>query len=167
MLGIGGAKPVAGQADDVVKCSTTKAYDFIGRRFFQNYRKWCPQVVELEELSEPPVHLGTRGRQVTRDRGIDSESTFEVSEFSPDRKFEIKGVSEPFRSAYELTSEENGVTRVSFTFELQQLDLAMRPFQKLIRTALQDGAIQTVENIKRLLEGAPAEGHARSARRVR
>lgn len=156
MLGIGGAKPVAGQADDVVKCSISKAYDYVGRRFFENYRKWCPQVVELEELSEPPVHLGTRGRQVTRDRGIDSESIFEVSAFSPSSKFEIKGVSEPFRSAYELISEGSGATRISFTFELEQLDLAMRPFQKLIRAALQDGAIQTVENIKGLLEGAPA-----------
>lgn len=156
MLGIGGANPVAGQSDDVVKCSTEKAYDYIGWGFFVNYRKWCPQVVGLEELSEPPVHLGTRGRQVTRDRGLESESTFEVSAFVPTSKFEIKGVSEAFRSAYEFTSEGDGATRVSFTFELQQLDLAMRPFQKLIRTALQDGAIQTIENIKALLEGTPA-----------
>jgi hypothetical protein len=156
MLGIGGATPVVGKADDVVKYSITKVYDYIGWSFFKNYRKWCPQVVELEELSEPPVHLGTRGRQVTRDRGIDSESTFEVSEFAPNSKFEIKGVSEPFRFAYELTSEGDCATRVSFTFEIQQLDLAMRPFQKLIRTALQDGAIQTIENIRALLEGEPA-----------
>ena len=33
----------------------------------------------------------------------------------------------------------------------------MRPFQKLIRTALQEGAIQTIENIKQLLEEAVAE----------
>jgi hypothetical protein len=93
---------------------------------------------------------------VTRERGIDSESTFEVAGFVPSSKFQIKGVSEPFRSAYELTSEGDDATRVSFTFELQQLDLAMRPFQKLIRIALREGAIQTIENIKALLEGAPA-----------
>jgi len=29
----------------------------------------------------------------------------------------------------------------------------MRPFQKLIRIALEEGAVQTVENIKQLLEG--------------
>jgi hypothetical protein len=156
MLGMGGAKPVAGQADGVVSCSITKAYDYIGRSFFDNYPKWCPQVVELEQLSEPPVALGTRGRQVTRDRGIDSESTFEVSAFAPTSVFEIKGVSEPFRSSYVFADEGNGATRVSFSFELLELDLVMRPFQKLIRTALQDGAIQTIENITRLLEGAPA-----------
>lgn len=156
MLGIGEPKPVAGTAEDVVECSVDQVYAFIGLCFFENYPKWCPQVVELEQLTPPPIGEGAKGRQVTRDRGIDSESTFEVSRFEPSNRFEIKGNSEPFRSAYELTPAADGATKLSFTFELKELDLVMRPFQKLIRTALQEGAIQTVENIKQLLEGAPA-----------
>jgi len=156
MLGMGASKPVSGQADDIVNCSISDAYDMIGHKFFENYPKWCPQVVDLEQVSPSPVQTGTIGRQVTRDRGIDSESTFEVSVYSPATKFEIKGITEPFRSAYELTSEGPNKTRIAFTFELQEIDLMMRPFQKLIKTALQDGAIQTIENIKNLLEGAPA-----------
>ena len=93
---------------------------------------------------------------MTRDRGIDSESIFEFSKFEPVNELEIKGVSEPFRSSYVLASEGPDKTRVSFTFELQEIDLMMRPFQKLIKTALQDGAIQTIENIKNLLEASPA-----------
>jgi hypothetical protein len=155
MFGIGESKPVAGQADGLIKCQIATVYDFIAPRFFENYPKWCPQVIEIEELSPPPVRPGTRGRQTTRDRGIDCDSTFEVSEFTPPRRFEIEGVSEPFRSAYELTSEGDG-TRLTFTFELKQLDLAMRPFQKLIRTALEEGAVQTIENLRDLLEGTPA-----------
>ncbi len=152
MLGIGGSKPVLGQADDIVACPISRAYSYICLRFFENYPKWCPQVVELEELSPPPLHRGTRGRQVTRDRGIDSESTFEVAECSPLTRFTIAGVSEPFRSSYDFIVESDGATRIAFTFELKELDLAMRPFQKLIRTALQEGAMQTIENIKQLLE---------------
>lgn len=156
MLGIGDPKPVAGTAEDVVECSVDQAYAFIGHSFFENYPKWCPQVVELEQLTPPPVGQGAKGRQVTRDRGIDSESTFEIANFAPSSLLEIKGNSEPFRSAYELSPAGDGATRLTFTFELKELDLVMRPFQKLIRSALQEGAIQTVENIKRLLEGAPA-----------
>ncbi len=157
MLGIGGSKPVAGQSEDIVACPVSRAYAFIGDEFFKNYPKWCPQVVELEELSPPPVHAGSLGRQVTRDRGIDSESTFQIAAFSPARMLEIEGLSEPFRSSYAFHPESDGKTRIVFTFELRELDLVMRPFQKLIRTALQEGADQTVENIKRLLEeGAPA-----------
>ena len=152
MLGIGGSKPVAGQAEEVVDCPASRAYDYIGRDFFENYPKWCPQVVELEQLSAPPVGTGTKGRQVTRDRGIDSESTFEVAQYVPARQFEIAGVSEPFRSSYEFHEEEPGRTRIVFTFELKEVDLVMRPFQKLIKNALQEGAIQTIENIKQLLE---------------
>jgi hypothetical protein len=152
MFGIGESKPVAGQAESIVSCAISAAYEFVGLRFFENYRKWCPQVVELEELTPPPIRAGTRGRQVTRDRGIDSESTFEVATFSPAVAFAIKGISEPFRSSYEFIEESDGQTRLVFTFELKELDLVMRPFQKLIRTALQEGAVQTVENIRQLLE---------------
>ena len=156
MLGLGGTSPVAGQADDVINCPISKAYEVIGKNFFENYPKWCPQIVELEQISPSPIGPGTKGRQVTRDRGIDSESIFEFSKFEPVNELEIKGVSEPFRSSYVLVSEGSDKTRVSFTFELQEIDLMMRPFQKLIKTALQDGAIQTIENIKNLLEASPA-----------
>jgi hypothetical protein len=163
MLGIAASKPVMGQAEDVVSCPISRTYDYIVLRFFENYPKWCPQVVELEELSPPPVQTGTRGRQVTRDRGIDSESTFEVSRIQPVSDFAIDGVSEPFRSSYEFRAEGDGATRIVFTFELKELDLVMRPFQKLIRTALQEGAIQTVENIKRLLETGVADAASDAA----
>ncbi len=153
MLGLGLAKPVVGRAEDVVNTPNTEIYDFVANCFFENYPKWCPQVVELEMLSEPPVHSGTLGRQVTRDRGIDSESTFEVTHFASPQRLEIMGKSEPFRTAYEFAKETETSTRVAFTFELKELDLVMRPFQKLIRTALEEGAAQTVENIKQLLEG--------------
>lgn len=152
MLGIAASKPVLGQAEDVVSCPISRAYEYIGLKFFENYPNWCPQVVALEQLSPPPVQKGTRGRQVTRDRGIDSESTFEVSDFTPSARFAIDGLSEPFRSSYEFRTERDGVTRIVFTFELKELDLVMRPFQKLIRNALQEGAVQTIENIKQLLE---------------
>lgn len=157
MLGIGGAKPLSGSAEETISCSVARVYEFIAGGFFENYPKWCPQVIELEQLSPPPISEGAKGRQVTRDRGIDSESVFTVSTFTPDAAFEISGETEPFRSSYVMTPIGPGATRVSFTFELKEIDLVMRPFQKLIRAAIEEGAAQTVENIKRLLdEGAPA-----------
>ncbi len=160
MLGIGAPKPIAGAAEGVVNCPVASAFAYVGHGFFENYRKWCPQVVELEPLSEGPVGAGCRARQVTLDRGIRSESTFAISDFEPPRRLEIKGQSEPFRSVYEFVQEGEAATRVSFTFELEEIDLVMRPFQKLIRAALQDGATQTIENLKRLLETSPAPAAA-------
>jgi len=39
---------------------------------------------------------------------------------------------------------------------LRRLDLMMRPFEKLIRIAIQDGAERTVRNLKRLIEAEAA-----------
>jgi hypothetical protein len=151
MLGLTSSGPIQGRAESTVKCSISDAYHIIAHCFFDNYQKWCPQVVELEQLSPPPVQLGTKGRQVTRDRGIDSESLFDVTKFASNAELEITGTSEPFRSSYELVPKGNE-TQITFTFELKEIDLVMRPFQKLLKTALQDGAEQTAENIKSLLE---------------
>jgi hypothetical protein len=152
MLGLGAPKPIAGRAEDIVNCPVASAFDYVGYGFFKNYRKWCPQVIELEPRSGDAIQVGSIARQVTLDRGIRSESTFEVTDFAPPRRLEIKGVSEPFRSAYEFAEETDASTRLSFTFELLELDLVMRPFQKLIRVALEDGAKQTIENLKGLLQ---------------
>ncbi len=37
---------------------------------------------------------------------------------------------------------------MTFTFELEQLELRLRPLEKLIRIALQDGAKRTVRKLK-------------------
>ena len=42
-------------------------------------------------------------------------------------------------------------TRLTFRFELLELEVFMRPFQKLIRSAIEDGTETTVENIKNLI----------------
>jgi len=44
---------------------------------------------------------------------------------------------------------------LTFRFELTEIEVFMRPFQKLIRTAIEDGAENTVENIKNLIVGGP------------
>jgi len=41
---------------------------------------------------------------------------------------------------------------LTFRFQLDDIELAMRPFLKLIRAAIQEGVTQTVTNIKELME---------------
>ena len=43
-------------------------------------------------------------------------------------------------------------THLTFTCELEWLEPRMRPFEKLIRMALQDGAKRTVRKLKLLIE---------------
>lgn len=160
MLGFGEAKPVSSSARASVDRSIDAVFGFVGEEFFRNYQRWSPQVVELEPLAQGPIRPGLKARQVTLDQGIRSDSTFEVSRFAPPSTIELTGVSEPFRSSYEFSADGDARTEVVFTFELREIALPMRPFVKLIRAAIQDGAEQAVENIKRLIENEIQNGDA-------
>ncbi|MEI8236062.1 MAG: hypothetical protein WCG11_02690, partial [Methylococcaceae bacterium] len=63
------------------------------------------------------------------------------------------GISAPYRQSYLMENENQKMnTRLTFRFELLELEMFMRPFQKLIRYAIEDGAESTVENIKNLID---------------
>jgi hypothetical protein len=130
----------------LVRCPIGSAFDFVGHDFFQNYTGWCPQVIELEPLSDGPVRPGVTARQITLDRGIRSESTFEITTFGPPKLLCLKGLSETFKSSYEFEEQTATSTQVVFSFELEERELFMRPFKNLIRrgSAADDRNPQTV-----------------------
>jgi signal transduction histidine kinase len=150
------AKPYAGAAQAEVFCPLERAFDYVGHGFFENYTRWSPQVVELEKLTPGPVAPGATGRQVTLDRGMANESTFEIAAFSPARFVGLKGLSQPFSSVYEFEPRDDGATTLAFRFEVEEKSLFLRPFGPLIRASLQHGAQRTVENLKQLLEAQHA-----------
>jgi signal transduction histidine kinase len=152
MLGLGAAKPISGVARAQVCCPIGSVFDFVGHGFFQNYTRWSPQVIELEPLSGGPVRAGATARQVTLDRGVRTESTFEITTFGPPKLLGLKGLSEPFKSFYEFEEQTDASTQLTFSFVLEERDVFMRPFDRLIRMTLQEGAQRTVENLKQLLE---------------
>lgn len=166
LQGLGAPRPpaVGGVARTVISQPCDCAFNFVARDFFANYQRWCPQVVELEPNGNVPVRAGMTARQVTMERGIRSESTFEVVAVERPRLLALEGISEPFSSSYEFESESRG-TALTFTFELREIELSMRPFVKLIRAALQDGAEQIVENVRALLESGAAPADAAGASR--
>jgi len=128
-------------------------YDFVVVRFFENYPRWSPEVRELRAISDGPVRLGTRGRQVRVDHGRRSETTFEVTRLEPERAVDFDGDRQA-RFAIRYRFEANGAqsSTLHLEFELKQLDLFMRPFEKLIRHAIQEGTDKTVRDIKGLIE---------------
>jgi hypothetical protein len=110
-------------------------------------------VVDLESLTDGSVKVGTMCRQVRVDQGRRSESTFKVTIFQPGKRICFEGVSNPYRCDYVLESDKpEAVSLISFTFELLSIELFMRPFEKLIRIAVQEGTEKTVKNIKKLVE---------------
>jgi hypothetical protein len=142
---------ITAKADVLVFDKVERVYRFVALDFVANYPRWSAEVVELEPLSSGPVQLGYRARQVRVDQGHKSESTFEVAELEPLKRVCFKGITAPYRSVYEFDNLSPS-TRVTFIFELDRLEPRMRPFEKLIRIAVQDGAKRTVRKLKLLIE---------------
>jgi len=139
------------QAQSLIKRPTGLVYDFVALNFFRNYPRWSPEVVELELGSPGPLRIDTTGRQVRIDQGRRMESTFRVSRLEQGSCIEFRGTSSPYRILYSFEPGGNN-TRLTFLFELSRLELYMRPFQKLIRFAIQDAADRVAYNLKTLIE---------------
>jgi hypothetical protein len=150
-------KAVAGEASIDIEQSISEVFEVIGQHFFDNYPKWAAEVVEFEPLDGRDVFVGAKARQVRKDNGVETESVFEITEFQPTHKLSFKGISAPYKQSYMLESGHNPQpTRLTFRFELLELDVFMRPFEKLIRYAIEEGAENTVENIKELIAAGNA-----------
>lgn len=145
-------KPVVGKASVVISKPTTDIFIFIGDRFFENYPKWALEVTEFQPLNGLQVFVGAKAEQLRYDQGQVVKSVFEITEFHPFIKLTLKGITSPYINTYYLEPSDSGNSSLlTFSFALLELELFMRPFEKLIRSAIEEGAENTVENIKRLL----------------
>ena len=164
MFNLGSKDPVIGRASITIDSVPEEVFTFIGVDFFTNYPRWSPEVVELQALTEGPVRLGSIARQVRYDQGHRSESKFRVTVFEPGKTLCFMGEPDPYRCTYDMQSLNGGATtRLTFTFELLELLLFMRPFEKLIRVVVQDGAERITRNLKRLIEERIQSNAASSA----
>ncbi len=146
------SKPVIGKAKTEINKPIACVFCFVGEKFFDNYPKWALEVSEFKPLDGEDVHVGAKAQQVRVEQGQKVESVFEVSEFEPPEKVTLTGVDAPFRNTYHFSgNQDQDLTELEFSFEILELELFMRPFEKLIRMAIEEGAENTVTNIKNLL----------------
>lgn len=153
---------VKAQASIEIERPPDAVYAFIAEGFEHNYPRWSPEVKDLRLISKGPMRVGTLARQVRVDQGRRTESTFKITKMQPGERLTFQGTSFPFLVDYRFDAAVQH-TRLTFTFELRRIDLMMRPFEKLIRAAVQDGAERTVRNLKRLIEAECAPPERQSA----
>ena len=150
----GEKKTVIGKAEATIAVPKDELFDLMGTHFMEHYQLWSPEVKELELLTKPPLQVGSLVRQVRVDHGHKSESTFKVHTFDTDGRLLFHEVDHKYHCGYDLRACDKNAdhTIVEFSFEFPDLELFMRPFEKLIRIAVQDGAVQTVKNLKKFAE---------------
>lgn len=142
---------ITGSASSEIRLPIEDVYEFVVTDFAKNYQRWSPEVQRLEVLTAGPLRLGSRARQIRIDQGRRSDSSFQVIALEPLQKVCFAEMSRKFQGEYTMGRCDSG-TRLRFEFRLQKIELYMRPFEKLIRIAIQDGTERTVRNIKRLVE---------------
>jgi hypothetical protein len=142
---------ISAKADALIFHEIEPVFQFVAIDFPKNYPRWSPEVSKLEPLTEGPVQPGFQARQIRVDQGHKTDSIFEVSEMVVQSRVIFRGVTAPYISTYEF-EDLKASTRLTFTFELRELEPRLRPFEKLIRVALEDGAKRTVKRLKLLIE---------------
>jgi hypothetical protein len=146
---------IRSSASSTIASPPEEVYHFVVTDFEKNYRRWSPEVQRLEMLTKGPLRLGSRARQVRVDQGRRSDTRFQVIAIEPQKQVCFAELSRKYEGEYSMTPCETG-TCLQFEFRLKKVELFMRPFEKLIRIAIQDGAERTVSNIKRLVESESA-----------
>ena len=158
---------VKARASILIERPAEPVFAFIADDFARNYQRWSPEVRRLEVLTPGPLRVGSRARQVRVDQGRRTDTTFRVTILERPNRVCFAEVRDQFRIDYlvePLADEaEGGPIRLTFGFQLTRMELYMRPFEKLIRSAVQEGATRVVHNIKGLVE---AEIPAVDARRA-
>ncbi|MEX2431138.1 MAG: SRPBCC family protein [Dehalococcoidia bacterium] len=83
---------------------------------------WQQNVVEAALVSEPPVGVGSIGREVRQFIGRRVETTYKVSIFEPNRRFVTESVSGPvpgeIGAEFEAVDESSTRVTLSATFHL-------------------------------------------------
>lgn len=138
-------------------CRTTRdVFQFVALDFFENYRKWSPEVRELEKITAGQMRIGVAGRQVRYDAGHRSEALFQVTRLVPFSEVRFSSRSRPnFDASYLFEHTPHG-TRLTFSFRLE-LPFLMLPLSGRIRDAMDAGGRRVVSNLKALLEADAAK----------
>jgi uncharacterized membrane protein len=118
---------------------------------FENVPTWNYAIAETRKISDGPVGVGTRYRQV-RKLPRPSEESFEVTEFDPDARLSIEGTFGRLsgRLHYMLEPVAGG-TRVTNVIDLQPTG-ALRLVSGLATSKLRSAVGANLRKLKELLE---------------
>lgn len=145
-------RPLVGEASVELDHTQDQVFQFVGENFFDNYPKWALEVHQFETLDGEKIFVGAKAKQVRLDNGSMTESIFQISQYRPPSELAVEGLNAPYKHQYLISdSNDSGGSRLTFRFELTELEIFMRPFEKLIRYAIEEGAENTVNNIRQLL----------------
>ena len=117
----------------------------------KNLRSWQSNLVENEQLTEEPLRVGSRFREVRRTGPRNSEIQAEMTVFEPNKRFATKTLTKPQVTVSYTFDEENGGTRITYKFVMITSGF-MRLLEPLIAGSMKKDTDSDFEKLKHLLE---------------
>lgn len=137
----------------IVNRTIDDVFCFVAKGFVANCPKWSPEVSELVLLSDGPLVKGSRLMQRRSGGSGSRESELIITDLAKNSSFGYAAETDSYVGNFEFeVLNEGKKTRLRFLFRLENVEIAMRPFAKLIRTAIREGVKQTSDNIRDILE---------------
>jgi hypothetical protein len=135
------------QVSQVIDRSVAKVFHFLAREHVRNHPRWDPDI-ELEQVSEGTIGVGTVIRRRNSRSGTPVEGTMEVVEFEPNRVFGTVIHDGPVEMRGRTTFEPEGddQTTITIIVDLPGMNESM---DKSFLTSRME---RSVQNMKRLIE---------------
>jgi uncharacterized membrane protein len=135
------------QVSQVIDRPQADVFHFYAHDHVRNHPRWDPDM-ELEQVSEGPIGVGTVIRRRNSRSGTPVEGTMEVVEFEPNRAMSavIHDGSFEIRGRVTFESAGNDQTTITFDIEFPGMDDSMDT--SLIKSLIERSA----RNIKSLIE---------------
>lgn len=112
---------------------------------------WQANLIKSEPLTEGPLRLGSRFREVRRLGGKESEFQGEITAFELNRHFETRTLTKPeVRVSYSLEPEKGG-TRLHHRFTMQTRGM-MRLLEPMIASSIKRESETDFAVLKHILE---------------
>jgi hypothetical protein len=121
--------------------------------------EWRPALVEFRQISEGPLGVGSRIREVLRWRGRELVLDDVVTAFERARRFGISGGWKSAEFDLDLLLEPEGErTVVTFDWPFRPKSLLMRIASPLLRVPMQRATAEEARLLKAYVEGGEAAG---------
>ena len=112
---------------------------------------WQTNLIKIDKITEGPLRMGSRFREIRRLGRRESEIQGEITAFEPNKRFETKTLTKPqVTVSYFLESEEGG-TRVRHRFVMLTGGLT-RLLEPMIAKSIREENDSDFKNLKRILE---------------
>jgi uncharacterized protein YndB with AHSA1/START domain len=117
----------------------------------KNLRAWQSDLVENEQLTEGPMRVGIRFREVRRTGPRQSEIHAEITVFETNKRFATKTLTKPQVTVSYAFDSEDGGTRITYNFTMMTSGF-MRLLEPMLASSIKKDSESDFEKLKHILE---------------